>query len=111
MTMMGKPFSARMAALTAMIMGMHPGHARVPQMGRGLKRALSNRKFRSAPTDAEAPLRAEVRARRKRQAAKLCREKPGTVVLGREGMVQSPFKYGNPTYKGSPERERLGRMY
>lgn len=64
-----------------------------------------------APTDVEAPLRAKVRARRKRQAAKLCREKPWLVVLGRYGVVHSPFKYGNPTYKGSSYRERLGKLY
>lgn len=47
----------------------------------------------SPPTDAERALTREAAKRRARQVAKLCVQKPGTIVLGRYGVVQYPYRY------------------
>lgn len=65
----------------------------------------------SRPTDAERALTREAAKRRDRQMAKLCVQKPGTVVLGRYGVVQYPFRYGYHQLRVGVKYMRIGKLY
>jgi hypothetical protein len=87
----GKPYSARLAdAMKAFAGNIHADGSPTKRVWPGVRLTSWAWRRRMAPTDLERPLRPAERLRRRRRVEKLCRQNPGTVVLGRYGVVQYP---------------------
>ena len=104
-------YSARLAAIMSMALSAI-SHGRPPaERGNRIPVPRYRVSKHKGNGRAEAALPRGLRQRRAVQALRLRREKPGTVVLGREGRVQYPNAYGYAPYCGDYQWRCVGKLY